>query len=103
MEALCLSLVGVHGITVAGKSADLHTVSFDCVLPLCKSLFVIQKHLGVAVSLAGEAAAADFNCFDAELFKFNKRLLKREIAEEVGKYAEFHSNIRLSNILLKSL
>ena len=92
VELLGYSLVRVDGVAVDGKRANLKVVTLHSVAPFLKCCVRREKHLGVTVCLAGITAATDFDCVDAELFKFCKSFIEGKSCKKVSKYAEFHGN-----------
>ena len=65
-------LIGVNGVSVAGKRADFHIVFLYERFEFFKLFFVCKKLLGICVSVAGEAAAAYLDHFNAERLEIFK-------------------------------
>ena len=80
-------LVRVNRVAVAGERADLHVILLDDIAEFLELCLVVQQDLRVAVVLAREAAAADFDHLDAHGLEVLQGLFKRHVADDVGKYA----------------
>ena len=77
-------LVGMDGVAVAAQSADFQAGLLDGLYKLVELGLVVEQHAGVAVVLAGIAAAADFHHLGAQGLKIGKSLLQGGLADDIG-------------------
>jgi hypothetical protein len=77
----------MNGITVGRKRGDHKTVLFNGSNELVKLCFIVKKNFGITVSLAGEAAATDFDSGTALLAEIFASLFKREVSKKITENA----------------
>ena len=67
-----------------GREADFQAGLLDGLYKLVELRLVVEQHAGVAVVLAGIAAAADFHHLGAQGLKIGKSLLQGGLADDIG-------------------
>ncbi|CDC72974.1 unknown [Candidatus Colimorpha enterica] len=82
--------VGMDGIAVSRKRADVDVICVEGLSELKERCFVLEKHGGVALGFPRIPARAYLDGVNAERFHFCKHLFKGLVVIKICKYAEFH-------------
>ena len=91
MIACCYLLVGMKGVSVCCKSADLNDILLEGCNELLILLLICKKLSRVSMCLSGITARTDLNGVNAKTRKYLQGLLKRLCAVKISKYTQFHN------------
>jgi hypothetical protein len=72
VKAFRYVLVGMNGIAVCGKGADIHAVLVEGLTELIKGILIGEQLCGVALIFAGITTRTDLNGVYTELFKVER-------------------------------